>query len=56
MANRCKPPKKRTTISISDTTHAIGKKIAAMERRNFSGMLANAIEERWLAKQKERAA
>jgi len=45
--------KKRTTISISTAIHAIGLKLAARERRDFSGMLENAIEERWLAKQKE---
>ena len=50
MANRVKQTKKRTTISISVATHALGLKLAALERRDFSNMLANAIEERWQSK------
>ena len=49
---RVKPvKKKRTTISITESTHAMGLALAQMERRDFSGMLENAIEERWQARQ-----
>ena len=50
-----KPAKKRTTISISKVTHARGVKLAQMERRDFSGMLENAIDERWAARQAQEA-
>jgi siroheme synthase (precorrin-2 oxidase/ferrochelatase) len=58
MRARITTAKKRTTISISVATHTLGRKLAAMERRDFSGMLENAIEERWRAKHpvKEKAA
>lgn len=48
-----KVAKKRTTISIAVEAWTTGVKLAVMEKRDFSGMLENAIEERWAARHKE---
>lgn len=53
---KAKTSKLRTTIAIEKTAHAIGVKLAKFENRDFSGMVSNAILERWEARKVKKVA